>query len=183
MPDFHLKGFNISPEIFTMARKRHLLQWGCILGASIAFTAVAQGQPQPSGQTRLTPDEFDFAAATRGGAGTSGVAGIRTLILKGDPSVTGLYTILLSVPAHTQIAAHHHPDERVATVISGVWRIGYGDTFDEAKLKALPPGSFYTEPAGMTHFAETHDTPVLVEITGFGPSGTAYNNSIQTPSR
>jgi len=127
-----------------------------------------------SGEKRLTPKEFDFSTAHKGGTGTSGVTGIRTVVLKGNPDTAGLYTILLSVPAHTKIAAHHHPDDRVATVISGVWRIGYGTAFNEQKLKALPQGSFYTEPAGDTHFAETRDTPVIVEITGYGPSGTIY---------
>jgi hypothetical protein len=36
----------------------------------------------------------------------------------------------------------------------------YGDHFDETKLKALPPGSFYTEPSGQTHFAETGTSPL-----------------------
>ena len=106
---------------------------------------------------------------------------IRTLVLKGDPNTPGLYTIRLSVPAHTRISAHTHPDDRVATVISGTWRIGYGNAFDATKLKALPPGSFYTEPAGDAHFAETRDTPVVVEITGYGPSGTVY--TAQSPAK
>jgi quercetin dioxygenase-like cupin family protein len=79
---------------------------------------------------------------------------------------------MLRVPAHSRIAAHSHRDDRVATVISGIGRIGYGDRFDEAKLKALPPGSYYTEPPGQNHFAETGDEPVVVQITGFGPSST-----------
>jgi quercetin dioxygenase-like cupin family protein len=79
------------------------------------------------------------------------------------------------------IAAHSHRDDRVATVISGTWRIGYGDRFDESKLKALPPGSYYTEPPGQTHFAETGDEPVVVQITGFGPSSTDYVDPASDP--
>jgi hypothetical protein len=45
---------------------------------------------------------------------------------------------------HTLIAAHSHRVDRIATVVSGTWRIGYGDKFDESKLKVLPSGSFYT---------------------------------------
>lgn len=171
-------------HISAKQRSRRLLSRAVLVGALIATTGVACAQSQTSdGEMRLTPDEFDFAAAGQGGTGTSGVQGIRTLVLKGDPKAGGLYTILLSVPAHTKIAAHNHPDERVATVISGVWRIGYGSAFDESRLKPLPPGSFYTEPAGKMHFAETQDTPVIVEITGYGPSGTTYNNPSNTPGR
>ncbi len=145
-----------------------------VAAAAVLATGTAARSAGLPGEKRLTPKEFDFASAGHGGTGTSGVKGIRTLVLKGDPNAPGLYTIRLSVPAHTKIAAHSHRDDRVATVISGVWRIGYGKAFDESKLKALPPGSFYTEPAGDVHFAETQATPVVVEITGYGPSDTIY---------
>ena len=57
--------------------------------------------------------------------------------------------------------------------------IGY--RFDESKLKALPPGSYYTEPPGQNHFAETGDEPVVVQITGFGPSSTDYVDHSNDP--
>jgi uncharacterized RmlC-like cupin family protein len=99
--------------------------------------------------------------------------------LKGDPNKPGLYTIQLTVPANTKIEAHAHPDDRVATVISGTWHIGYGSRFGEKKLKALAPGSFYTEPPTVAHFARTGNQPVVVQITGYGPTGTKYVNSQQ----
>jgi len=133
------------------------------------------------GEKRLTPSEFDFPPQGNPGTGSSGVGGIQTVVLKGDPNESGVYTILLRVPAHTQIAAHSHRDDRVATVVAGTWHIGYGDKFDESKLKTLPPGSFYTEPPGRNHFAETGDEPVLVQITGFGPSSTEYVDPTQDP--
>jgi len=132
-------------------------------------------------EKRLTPGEFKFPQQGNPGTGSSGVSGIQTVVLKGDPNETGVYTIMLRVPAHTQIAAHSHRDDRVATVVSGTWHIGYGDKFDESKLKALPPGSFYTEPPGRNHFAETGDEAVEVQITGFGPSSTEYVDPAQDP--
>jgi len=72
---------------------------------------------------------------------------------------------------------------QVATVISGTWHIGYGEKFDEAKLKALLPGSFYTEPPNRPHFAETGDEAVVVQITGSGPSSTDYVDPTQDPRR
>ena len=126
------------------------------------------------GEQRLTQAEIDKIPPVEAGAGTSGVGGIRTRVLKGDPTKAGLYTIQLFVPANTRIEAHHHPDDRVATVISGTWQIGYGSKFDEKKLKALPPGSFYIEPPDAAHFAQTGREPVIVQITGYGPTGTDY---------
>ena len=126
------------------------------------------------GEQRLSPAEFKFPGQGNPGTGSSGVSGIQTVVLKGDPNHAGVYTIMLRVPPHTRIAAHSHRDDRVATVISGTWRFGYGDKFDEAKLKVLPPGSFYTEPPGKNHFAETGDEAAVVQITGYGPSSTVY---------
>jgi uncharacterized RmlC-like cupin family protein len=134
-------------------------------------------------EKRLTPAEYEFPQHGNPGTGSSGVGGIETVLLKGDPNQAGVYTIMLRVPAHTKIAAHSHRDDRVATVISGTWHIGYGESFDEAKLKALPPGSFYTESPSEAHFAETGDEPVVVQITGFGPSSTDYVDPTQDPRR
>jgi uncharacterized RmlC-like cupin family protein len=137
----------------------------------------------PPGEERYTPAEYKFPPQGNPGTGSSGVGGIQTVVLKGDPNQAGVYTIMLRIPAHTKIAAHSHKDDRVATVISGTWHFGYGDKFDEAKLKALPPGSFYTEPPGEPHFAETGDEAVTVQITGFGPSSTEYVDPEQDPRK
>ena len=87
-------------------------------------------------EKRLTPAEYQFPQQGNPGTGSSGVGGIQPVVLKGDPNKPGVYTIMLRVTAHTKIAAHSHRDDRVATVISGTWHIGYGEKFDEAKLKA-----------------------------------------------
>jgi len=144
-------------------------------------TALIRGFLDASPQVRLSPEQYAFPAKGNPGTGSSGVADIRTIVLKGDPDQPGVYTILLRVPPHTRIAAHSHRDDRVATVIAGTWHIGYGDQFDELKLKALVPGSFYTEPPGDTHFAETGDQAVEVQITGYGPSSTDYVEHSKDP--
>jgi quercetin dioxygenase-like cupin family protein len=134
-----------------------------------------------SKEERLSPAEYRFPGHGNPGTGSSGVSGIETVVLKGDPNRAGVYTIMLRVPAKTRIAAHSHRDDRIATVISGTWHIGYGDKFSESSLKALPPGSFYTEPPGEAHFAETGDEPVVVQITGYGPSSTDYVDQQSDP--
>jgi quercetin dioxygenase-like cupin family protein len=134
----------------------------------VAAPTVA-GSASDLGEKRLTPAEYQFPQHGNPGTGSSGVGGIETGVLKGDPDKAGVYTIMLRVPAQTKIATHSHRDDRVATVISGTWHIGYGEKFDEAKLKALPPGSFYTEPPGEVHFAETGDEAVGVQINVWAP--------------
>jgi quercetin dioxygenase-like cupin family protein len=134
-------------------------------------------------QTRLTPSEIAAKETTGAGAGTSGVAGIQVTALMGDPTKPGPYTIRLSVPANTKIQAHTHRDDRSAIVMSGTWYFGYGRVADEASMKALAAGSFYTEPGGVAHFALTKAEPVVVYITGFGPTDTVYLNAANDPRR
>ena len=142
-----------------------------LVGVVVLSGVVAAAQ---GGEQRVRPDEVKWPAPSAGGAGTSGVTGIQTVVLKGDPAKPGLYTLLLRVGPNIKIEAHAHRDDRVATVISGTWFFGYGKQFNEAALKALPAGSFYTEPPDDPHFARTGPAGAVVEITGYGPTGTTY---------
>ena len=47
---------------------------------------------------------------------------------------------------------HRHPEDRVYTVISGVFYIGLGDQFDGDKVQAYPPGSVLVLPGETVHF-------------------------------
>ena len=145
-----------------------------LMAVALVAAALAANGQEPPAQQRLTPPEYAKINAANATAGTSGVAGLETRVLKGVPLAAGLYTILLTIPPNTRIAAHVHPDDRIATVVSGTWYFGYGEKFDERELKALPPGSFYTEPPDQAHFARTGDTAVVLQITGAGPTGTTY---------
>ena len=156
----------------------HLVPIALLLGLSVWAAANTDGR-----ERRLTPTEIAAMPSTGPGAGTSGVGGIRTTVLSGDPTREGLYTIRLSVPANATIAAHTHGDERVATVISGLWYFGYGSRADSAAVKELTAGSFYTEPADVPHFAETRSVPVVVHITGYGPTDTTYVDAAADPRR
>lgn len=142
-----------------------------LAGLWLCSAPVAQAEAPGRGELRLAPAEFDFSRAAGGGPGTSGMAAVQSVVVHGDPSKPGLYTLMLRIPPHTRIAAHGHPDERVGTVVAGAWRIGYGARFDAAALRELPAGSFYTEPAGGLHFAETGDSEVILHLSGIGPTG------------
>jgi hypothetical protein len=62
-------------------------------------------------------------------------------------------------------------------------RTRYGRAADATTEKALAAGSFYSEPAGVAHFAETSADPVVVYITGFGPTDTIYVMKSNDPHR
>ena len=148
--------------------------------AALALPLAGAAHAQAS-SVRLTPTEIAGLAKGGAGAGTSGVAGIKTTTLYGDPTQAGPYTIEIRVPPHTRIAAHSHKDTRTAVVVSGAWFFGYGRENLDSLVKELPPGSFYTEPAGVDHFAQTHDQPASVFISGFGPTSTDYVDAAAAP--
>lgn len=154
-----------------------------VLAWAFAIGAGALLQAQSGGELRLAPGEVNWPAPAAGAVGTSGVSGIQTVVLKGDPSKPGLYTMLLRVGPNTRVEAHAHSDDRVATVVAGTWYFGYGLQFNEAALKALPPGSVYTEPPSSNHFAMTRAEGVVVQITGTGPSATTYVDAANDPTR
>jgi quercetin dioxygenase-like cupin family protein len=63
----------------------------------------------------------------------------------------------------------HDKGYRLVTVISGTLLLGFGERFDEAQLKAFPPGSVFSEPAGHKHFARTLKEPVVLQLTEVHP--------------
>jgi quercetin dioxygenase-like cupin family protein len=139
----------------------------------LALSLVATAQ---DGQVkrRLTPKEIEALPTENAGAGTSGLPAVTTRVLFGDPTKSGLYTIELRVAPNTVIQAHTHRDTRTAVVVNGLWYFGYGPKNEQALVKALPPGAFYTEPAGESHFARTGPEGATVSITGYGPTDTVY---------
>src|SRR5580658_6063898 len=148
-----------------------------LAGLSLVSFLCAQSLPE----MRMLPAEMRGSAVDGNQIGSSGFAGVHTRVLFGDPSKAGFYSILLYVPAHTTIQAHSHRDDRMATVVSGVWYFGYGDHFDAKALKRLPPGSVYSEPMAHDHFARTDNDAVIVHICGYGPTDTRYFDPANEP--
>jgi quercetin dioxygenase-like cupin family protein len=156
------------------------LATACIALATAASSPLALADPLA--QARLDPTDIASLAKASAGPGTSGIGAIRSTVLSGNPGEPGPYTIALHVPARTTIAAHTHRDDRTAVVVSGTWWFGYGPLNERSRLKRLPAGSFYAEPAGQPHFARTGAEPVVVFITGNGPSDTEYVDALADPT-
>ena len=66
---------------------------------------------------------------------------VRLAVLVGHPSEPGPYLIRVRVPGGTKLMPHKHPEDRIYTVMSGIFYIGLGDKFDADKVNAYPPGS------------------------------------------
>jgi quercetin dioxygenase-like cupin family protein len=146
----------------------------------LVSAATAGGELQPA---RVPAEEIPWPGGAARVEGTAMRAGLQTLVVAGDAKGNALYTMMFSLPANTKIPPHSHPDVRSCFVLSGTWYFAYGDARDESLLKALPAGSFYTEPPGMNHFAETRDEPVIAECTAIGPTGTTFVNPADDPRK
>ncbi|MBI3156520.1 MAG: cupin domain-containing protein [Burkholderiales bacterium] len=144
---------------------------------SLVALAVACGCPavgaQDAGRT-LTPGDLQWKPSTR-------VKGLEQADLIGSSTQSGPYVQRVRFPANFVNPPHSHPEERTYTIISGTWYVGWGTKLDESKLVALPPGSFYTEPANVPHFVLSKDEPVVVQISGTGPTLTRFVDPSQAP--
>jgi quercetin dioxygenase-like cupin family protein len=142
--------------------------------AIIAGVLGLSGMAQGPGPMALTADEIVFS--------TEGLAmpGMAQANLVGHPDRSGRYTIRLKFPDGYRIEPHFHPDAREVTILSGTYLTGYGSTFDERLLKALPAGSFYTEPANVPHFIVTSG-PVTIQVSGIGPSSRIFTKPSHQP--
>jgi quercetin dioxygenase-like cupin family protein len=98
----------------------------------------------------------------------------RLAVVVGDPTEPGPYVIRVKLPAGVKLMPHVHPEDRVYTVISGVFYIGLGEHFDGAKLEAYPPGSVIVLPGGTPHFHCARSGDYVTQVTAIGPLGLEY---------
>ena len=107
-------------------------------------------------------------------------AGAQSAVLLGDPSKEGLFVLRLQAPKGYRIPPHTHPNQEVTTVISGMVKLGMGETADPAKAKSLPAGTLYALPPGMAHFIQFEED-TIVQVSTIGPWGINYINPKDDP--
>ena len=110
---------------------------------------------------RLEPKELNW----RGLEG-----GVQYAPITGDEHTGDMYVYRVAFPGGHKSAPHYHTDQRVITVLQGSLYVGYGDEYDESKLKKLPEGSVFTEPKDTPHFVWAKEGRVLMQVTGTGQS-------------
>jgi hypothetical protein len=106
---------------------------------------------------------------------------VRLAVVVGQPSEPGPYTIRVKVPEGVKLMPHRHPEDRVYTVISGIFYIGLGDEFDADKLKPYPPGAVIVFPGSRSHFHWAKSGEYVTQVTAIGPLGLEYVNSKDDP--
>jgi len=105
----------------------------------------------------------------------------RLAVLVGDPTKAGPYVIRVKLPAGTKMQPHRHPEDRIYTVISGVFYIGLGTEFDASKLSAHPPGSVIVLPGNQPHFHWAKSGEYVTQVSAIGPLGLEYADPANDP--
>lgn len=103
-------------------------------------------------------------------------------VISGDPGQAGLFTVRLKLDAGYRINPHWHPTDEHLTVLSGVFQIGMGDTFEKTKLKDITGGGYVLLPAEMKHYGMAK-TPTVLQVHGNGPFTLTYVNASDDPTK
>jgi quercetin dioxygenase-like cupin family protein len=138
------------------------------VGMAPQQATVRPHQPGQDVFRSVLPDDIDwkpFAAFP---------PSVRLAVLVGQPSEAGPYTIRVRAPHGVKLMPHQHPEDRVYTVISGVFYIGLGDQFDTDKLQAYPPGSVIVLPGNTSHFHWAKSGEYVTQVSAIGPLGLEY---------
>ncbi len=105
----------------------------------------------------------------------------RLAVLVGEPQKPGPYVVRVKVPSGVKLMPHKHPEDRIYTVMSGVFYIGLGERFDGDKVKAYPPGSMIVLPGDTPHFHWAKSGEYVTQVTAIGPLGLEYINAKDDP--
>jgi quercetin dioxygenase-like cupin family protein len=105
----------------------------------------------------------------------------RLAVVVGHTSEPGPYVVRVKVPSGVKLMPHRHQEDRVYTVMSGVFYIGLGDEFDDNKLAAYPPGSVVVLPGGTSHFHWAKSGEYITQVTAIGPISLEYLNPQDDP--
>jgi quercetin dioxygenase-like cupin family protein len=154
-----------------------------VIVTSAALFVFAAKKPDEHSKTASTVTEHQIMAPSdlKWGDMPPGLpAGAKMAVLNGDPTKAGSFTVRMQAPAGYKIAPHTHPTSERLTVISGTFRIGMGNKFDEAATHEMGPGSYVVLPPGMTHFVSL-TSEAIVQIDSEGPFQIKYVDKADDP--
>ena len=146
-----------------------------IAAAAFVFAAEQQSTSTATEHRVLDPTDLKWGDAPPGLP-----PGGKTALLNGDPSQAGAFTVRLKAPTGYKVMPHTHPTAERLTVISGTFKIGMGEKFDEGSMQQMTPGSYIVLPPDMAHYAKGAKESV-VQIDSEGPFQINYVNPSDDP--
>jgi quercetin dioxygenase-like cupin family protein len=138
---------------------------------------VRSHQPDQSTFRAILPEDIDwkpFAAFP---------PSARLAVVVGQPTEAGSYVVRVKLPAGAKLMPHKHPEDRVYTVMSGIFYIGLGGTFDGDRMNAYPPGSVIILPGETWHFHWARSGEYVTQVSAIGPLGLDYLDPRDDPRR
>ena len=188
-------GFTVHLPAWLMMTRREFVRGatvaGCVctlpasIGGSLMATATTETmeekiRPHQAGESSfeaITSENLDWKPFP------AFPPAARLAVLVGDPSQDGPYVIRVKVPGGTKLMPHRHPEDRVYTIISGVFYIGLGEQFDAEKLQAYPPGSVIVLPGNTAHFHWAKSGEYISQVNAIGPLGLEYVDPKDDPRK
>lgn len=135
----------------------------CVALALVSGVAAGANAQDAGGSVVKLPRDIVFKAPASPGP--------ETAVLYGNPSQPGVFVMRAKFPAGFKVTPRWRPDEwRTAVVLFGTFYYGLGDRWDESKLVAYPPGTFFSHPSKHPHFAWAKDGEVIIQFTAMGPT-------------
>jgi len=101
-----------------------------------------------------------------------GNADVQGAWVLGAEGAAGPYLFRVRLASGGRMPPHTLPDARITTVLSGTLSVGFGPTFDERNVVAIPAGAVYVAPANTPHYVWAKDGPVVYQESGAGPTAT-----------
>jgi uncharacterized RmlC-like cupin family protein len=150
----------------------------CALIACLSAVATAQtnAKDPPSGFVAVRADDVPWRAHPS-------IKGAQYAILLGRPGDAGPLIVRVKLPPDMQVMPHTHPEARTYTVLSGEWKVGFGEKYDAAALLTYTAGSVYRLPAKVAHYQATGSAGAIVQIESIGPTSTDFIDPAHAPQQ
>lgn len=141
----------------------------------LATLPAAFAQVQPNSVAQTLPGEIKWKPGRD--------PGVQFAVVAGSTAAGQVYAVRTRIPADLKVMPHTHPNDRIYTVISGTFYVGFGDKFNPDELKAFPVGSVVLVPAKASHFHWAKSGDYDVQVSGVGPTTAQYVNPEDDPRK
>lgn len=132
-------------------------------------------QPGQSAFRAILPEEIDWKPFP------AFPPSVRLAVVVGQPAEPGPYVIRVKMPGGVRLMPHKHAEDRIYTVISGVFYIGLGATFEGEEVWAYPPGSVIVLPGDTWHYHWAKSGEYVTQVTAIGPLAIEYRHPEDDP--
>ena len=178
----------VAAEEYALSRRTFVTALGLLVPAASSWAASATARQNRTTTPRPhQPDQDVFRSIRAEDLEWKPFAAFppsaRLAVVVGRPAEPAPYVVRVKVPDDVKLMPHKHSEDRVYTVMSGVFYIGLGDEFDAGRMEAYPPGTVLVLPGDTSHFHWARSGEYVTQVTGIGPLGIEYVNAKDDPRK